>query len=49
MVSIAVSKMGMTVLMFVDPGMKVRDTIKLLQQETLDFNGLISGHQTAQT
>jgi len=35
----------LTVLMFVDPGMKVRDTIKLLQQEMLDFNGLISGHQ----
>jgi len=87
MVSIAVSKMGMTELIFVDPGMKVnrqyyryvllsqqvlpaikhvasgtsvfqqdndpshraKDTIKLPQQETLDFIGLISGHQTAQS
>jgi len=87
MVSIAVSKMGMTELIFVYPGMKVngqyyrdvllsqqmlptinlvaddtfffhqdnapfhhaKDTIKLLQQEMLDFIFLISGHQTAQT
>jgi len=28
---------------------RARDTIKLLQQEMLDFIGLISGHQTAQT
>jgi len=84
MISIAVSKMGMTELISVDPGMKVnghyyrdvllsqqmlpaikhfegdtfvfqqdnapshraKNTIKLQQQETLDFIGLISGHQT---
>jgi len=31
------------------PCHRAKDTIKLLQQETLDFSGLISGHQTAQT
>jgi len=81
MVSIAVSKLGMTELIFVNPGTKVngqyyrdvllshqilpgdtfvfqqdtapshraKDTIKLLHQEMLDFIGLISGHQAAQT